>query len=728
MNEHASLQIDGKEHEVVALKGEEGLSRLFRIEVVSANEVGADDTAGLIGRNATVTLRAWDAERTIRGIVTGARQRYADDGGAQLEVVVRPAAYPLSLGRQSRCFHHLDVVGIVRKVLGPLPHRWEVGGGYEVREYTAQYREDDWTFVSRLLEDEGIYYRFDHEDGSVLVLGDSSPSAPELTGGPMIAFAYGAALNVQKELVYELASEASAVPDAFTIGSFDPGHPRLKLSAKSGDGRLEHYDAPGGGPRTPEACTHRAAVMHDAARAAQHVVGGASSSIRLEPGRVFALAGHPVARYDRRWLVTEVSYQVTQRRRVESGPALEHRFRAIPDDVRYRPPHTTPRAAQVGLQSGAVVGSQGEEIHPDGEGRVRVQLHWDREGVRDEKSGRWMRVAQRGTADSMLLPRIGWNVITFNEEGSVDDPSVLSRIHDAEHPPAYGLPDNKTRVVFKTATSPGGGSFNEIYFEDNKGAEEMFMNASRDMGVLVLNQKSDQVVNDVTRSVAVDHDLAVTGDNFHGVGNDQTVGVGANESLTVLGARQKSIGGNEKETIGAGRNIETGATHGITVTGDRSLKVGASSIEATLGPVTSSSGTTTKILVGGAAVRATAKAMSEQVGLGSAQTIGGAKVEIAGEARSIKAKLVLTETVGGVMVLKTSKKFSATTQMASTYAVGGPLTVTAPTLAVTAKAKIVVKSGSSSITITTDTIELAAPKYDLGSDLLTALGTRIDHN
>jgi type VI secretion system secreted protein VgrG len=728
MNEHASLQIDRKEYEVVALTGEEGLSRLFRYEVVCATDVGADDTHGLIGRNATITLRAWDAERTVRGIVTGARQRFDDHGGAELVLTVRPPAYRLSLGRQSRCFHLVDVSGIVRKVLGPLPHRWELTDSYEQREYAAQYREDDWTFVSRLCEDEGIYYRFDHEDGSVLVLGDGSPSAPEIVGGAPIAFSYDTGLSLQREVVYELASEVSAVPDTFTIGSFDPGHPALTLRAAAGSGRLEHYDAPGAGPRTPEACAHRARVLREGAIAAQHVVGGATSSIRLEPGRILALAGHPIGRYDRRWLVTEVHVEIVQRRRGNTGENLVSRFRAVPDDIRFRPLHVTPRAKQVGLQSGAVVGAVGEEIHPDDEGRVRVQLHWDREGQRDDKSGRWMRVAQRGTADSMLLPRIGWNVLTFNEEGAVDDPSVLSRIHDAEHPPAYALPGNMTRVVFKTATSPGGGSHNEVYFEDQKGAEEMFINASKDMGVLVLNQKADQVANNVTRNVAVDHDFAVTADSGQDVGADQTITVGGNETLTVLGARSKQIGGNESETIGASRKIDTGAAHTIQVTGDRSLKVGASSIEATLGPVSSSSGKTTKILVGGAAVRATVKDMSESVMLGSIQTVGGAKLEIAGDGRSIKSKFLLTETVGGVMVLKTNGDFGATTKMAQAYAVGGPLMCTAPTLEVTAATKIVLKSGASSITITPSNIELAAPKFDLGSDLLTALGTRIDHN
>jgi type VI secretion system secreted protein VgrG len=727
--QHATLHIEGEELQVDLLEGSEGLSQLFSFELDCATDNLVAEPQRLLGRTALIRLRAQDAERQIRGIVARATRRVSEHGTAHLVCVVRPPAFRLTLGRECRAFHNKDVAGVVDEVLAQLPHRWELARSYAVRAYTVQYREDDWTFVSRLLEDEGIYYWFDHEDDSCLVLSDASPGAPELVGGAMVPFIVDAAMAEKREAVHELASEVSATATKFTIGSFDPVRPRLVLSSSAGDGALEMYDAPGGGPRSPEACERRASDLRDAAACARDGVAGTCNSVRLAPGRIMELSGHPVMRHDRRYLVTEARYRVQQSKFEESDRRYSCGFRAIASELPYRPPARSPRAQQAGLQSGVVVGANGEEIFPDDSGRVRVQLHWDRRGAKNDASGTWMRVAQRGTADSMLLPRIGWNVLTFNEEGAVDDPALLSRIHDAEHPPAYALPEAKTRVVFKTATSPADGSFNEVHFEDDKGREEMFMNASRDMNVLVHNNKTEEIRRDVTRSVTQNHDLGVGNDFMETVRGNQTVSVDGNAVTRVLGSRDKGIDKNESQTIAQSRSLHVGDTHANTVVGSRSSRVGTAMVEASLGPIVSTSGMTTTILVGGAAVKVSAQSMAETVMLGSVQAIGGAKLELAGGARNIQTKLIHLETVGGGMMLKTAGAFNNTAAVGASYTVGGLWSMAAPILTIEAKAKIVLACGGSSITITPDAVEIHTPKLDLSqSKLLDADGSRIDHN
>ena len=314
------------------------------------------------------------------------------------------------------------------------------------------------------------------------MLADTSAAAPDLSGGARVAFAYETGLAGRSEAIEEMGGVVAVAPTKFSVRSFDPARPKLEVGASVGSGAFEVYEAPGGGPESPAHCALRARLMAEAAGASKAGIAGVSTSVRLAPGRVVAIDGHPIARLSGRYLVTGVTYEVQQRgasTKEDDERAYTCRFTAIEQAVPFRPEAVTPLAQQAGLQSGVVIGAAGAEVFPDPAGRVRVQLHWDREGTRDDVSGKWMRVAQRGTADSMLLPRIGWNVLMFNDEGTVDAPNVLSRIHDAEHPPAYPLPANKTRVVFKTATTPGGGSFNELYFEDRKGQEEMFVNASR---------------------------------------------------------------------------------------------------------------------------------------------------------------------------------------------------------------------------------------------------------
>lgn len=730
--ELVTLRIEEAELVVVEMSGLERLSTQFTFLLVC--EAPASVHSGrLVGRRAEISLGAHGALRVVRGVVARAKRTISDDGVARVELTVRPEAFRLTLGRDCRAFQHSTTPAIVDAVLGAVPHRWELSREYDAREYTAQYREDDWTFAARLLEEEGIFYWFDHEEASQLVLGDRSSAAADLEGGAVLPFALDPGLVEDREHVTELASEARGTATRFTVASFDPRHPRLPVGASAGEGSLETYDAPGAGPRSPSACARRAADWREAAVAAARGVAGRTSSVRVVPGRVLEIEGHPIASYDARYVVTEVTYRWG---RQEARPGaegderrLECRFRAIPRDVPFRPERQAPLAKQAGLQSGVVIGAPGEEIFPDPEGRVRVQLHWDRLGARDASAGRWVRVAQRGTADSMLLPRVGWNVMTFNEEGAVDEPAVLSRFHDAEHPPAYPLPANKTQVVFKTATSPGEGTFNEIRFEDKKGAEEMFMNASRDLSVLVHNEKTEQVVRDVHRHVGHSRDLGVGANLNETIEGNQTVRVAGDEATNIVGGRQKRVGGNESETIGSSRDLEVGDAHQIAVTGARSLSVGAVMMDATLGPIAATAGTTHSVLVGGAAIKVSAKSIAETVELASIQTIGGAKLEMAGGARSIQAKLVFAETVGGAMVLTTAKEFKATSKIGSMFTVGGLFSTLAPTLLVEGQEKVRLVCGSSSITVTPTEIEIAGPAFDLSSaDMLDADAGRIDHN
>ena len=723
MNEHATLTIEGRGLEVVALEGREAISELFTYDIACTDDL---EPRALVRREASITLRACQLARTIEGIVTRAERRASDDGRVALSLTVRPRAFPLTLGRGCRAFQNKNVVAIVDQLLA-CPHRWELRERYDIYEYRAQYREDDWTYAARLLDEEGIYFWFDHDDASELVLADDSRAATELA---LLDFAFESQLTSSREQCFELAGEARATATRFSVGSFDPRRPALKLASSAGSGSLEHYDAPGAGPRTPEACARRAALLERAA--ARSAVKGASSSARLTPGRALTISGHPLARFDRRYLVTEVSYRVVHRRSEERP--FTCRFRAVPLEVAFHPTTHLPRARQAGLQSGVVVGAPGEEIFPDAEGRVRVQLHWDREGARDASSGRWMRVAQRGTAGSMLLPRVGWNILTFNEEGSVDEPSALSRIHDAEHPPSHALPGSKTRMVFKTATSPSrglsGGSANELYFEDKKGAEQMFMNASRDMSLLVQKDKSEQIGGCLSRSIAVDHDLAVADTFGEIVSGDQSVRVAGNELLRLVGDEGKCVVGNESETIGTSRSLETGGAHQIMVGASRNLQVGSALIDTVMGPITSASGASTHVMVGAAAIRASAQSISESVSGGSLQAIGGAKVELTAGARSISARFLHNEVVGGALLLKTAANLTSKTKVATSYTVGAITSAKAPELVIEAEESIVLTCGKSALVITKEQVELRTTdlKVDDSAKVIDGDSKLITHN
>jgi len=734
--EHVTLTIDGLPVEVVALQGEEEVSKLFSFRLVCAASATGPTPDALLARAARITLDdGFGITRTVTGVIAEAEDELSDEGFALVTLAVRPDVYRLSLGRDCRVFQDLDMVGIAKAILSKTkaPVRYELVRTYRVREYTAQYREDDWTFLSRMLDEEGIYYWFDHDGAETsLVISDDSTLAPDLPGGARVPFAYESGMHATSEVVEELAQEVVVTPTKFTFSSFDPQKPLLKVTATVGDGPLEFYSARGGGPESPAVCAARAKTMLEAANAEGNTAAGISTSVRLIPGMTLEVTDHPLSGFDGKYFIIKASYQVVQRRRVaggeEEGTPYQCRFGAIAQATPFRSPFDMPKARQPGIQSGVVVGMAGEEVHPDATGRVRVQHYWDREGGRDDKSGKWMRVAQRGVAESMLLPRMGWSVLTFNEEGILDAPSVLARIHDGEHPPPYPLPANKTRVVFKTATTPGGGSHNEIRYEDKDGMEEMFINASRDMSVLALDAKRETVLRDHTRKVGANHAHDVKVDHREEVGNDQSVTISGSEKEDT-GPRNKSVVGNESIKVSGTRTLKVERSEGLAVTKDRKLEVGATLIDQTEGQITALAREKRVIQVGGAMVKKSDMSISEDVGKASKQDIGGSKFELVKLRRALEVKTVYTEKVTSAIILKTDKSYNEHADNKSRWIVGGKLDGSAPELWVEASEKIEIKCGSTMLTITKDAVEIKADNLDLtAAATLDAVTKEIVHN
>jgi type VI secretion system secreted protein VgrG len=732
--EHVLLTIDGVPYQVVTMQGSERVSTLFRFELTCADVAAGTAPFDLLGRSMELTLSdGFGLRRSIQGIVAEAERLVHDDGSAELRVVLRPNAYPLSLSRDSRVFNDLTVPQIVDRVIAkhPVPYRWELTRSYRQRVYTAQYREEDWTFVSRLLEAEGIYYWFDHEGSdSVLVLSDDSPNAPALTGEAPIEFVLDTGMLGNKELIHELGAEAHASATRFTVASFNPWNPDLKVVASEGGGVHEHYDPPGGGPEDPAICRHIARTRLECARSHRYTVSGNSSSIRIEPGRLLTVYNHPL--HDGTYFVTEVGYSVRQRRRfaAETG-GYECHFEAVGSDKPYRHPEETPITQQAGFQSGRVVGPPGEEIHTDDRGRVRVQLHWDREGGWDDKAGKWMRAAQRGMGMSMLYPRIGWNVMTFMEEGDVDAPTVLSRVHDAEHPPTYALPANKTRTVLRTETSPGGGSANEFRFEDLLGIQEMFINASRAMNYDVNNDAGYNVGRDNDQVVGGNHDLEIKSVMQQDVKNDQSMKITGNETVSIVADRDKNVSGNEKEDITGNRKIEIGSNVSFTVEKDRQLEVtGAVTEEATEGLIKASA-KTAKVTISGSCTHTLDGVHQEQVTKDAVKSIKTEKIESCKQDYTVEVNGNLSETIKANLVMSAGKHFMDGSDTQTEWEVGGAIGgATKQVMLVQAKNRIVLKVGTSQLVITPTDVTLTASSYVLGnaSVLDAKAGSKITQN
>jgi type VI secretion system secreted protein VgrG len=718
-----SVDVGGRRLTLVEVRGSEALSSLFSYDVVAEGPSPLPELDELVGAEAQLTIRSAGRARTITGYVERARVIARDDDSSELRVRLRPRAHAQTLGRDCYAWQDVSIVDLLRHRLSDvkMPVRYELRRSYQKSEYRSQYREDDWSFLCRSMEEEGIYHWFDHEDGqTVLVFSDDSRAADELVGGGALVFRFEG-FSTEEEVVHDLGSTTRVTPHQFTVGGFDPARPRLEVRGGVGGGRLEVYDCAGGGPTSSDACTQRATIQREAAQSRRRVVSGKSNCIRLVPGRVVEIHGHPSARLGGRYLVTKVEVHAPHGHR--EGLVW---FEAHEVDVVHRPEAVTPPAKQAGLQMGVVVGTPGLEVYPSENGQVRVQLHWDRTGARDHGSGTWMRVAQRGAPGSMLLPRIGWNVATFNEEGAVDAPSVLCRIHDADHPPAYSLPGNMTRVVFKTATTPGGGSFNEIHFEDRAGAQEMYIHASRDMSIYVQHQKQEFVGNDSVRTVGNRNELWVDGMQAEAIALNQVTTIGGNETLTVGGVRSKSVTANEVHTVGGSRKLKLGKSFSGTTGQNRTLAAPVM-IDACLGNIDEQAKVSTTT-VGGALVRVSAASIEERSKIATVETVGGARIEVAKASRSLDVRKDLIELVGALLKVQTNANFIDGAQDTSTWIVGGALTGEGDELVAEADEDVRIKCGASVLTVTKDEIRIEATKIDLSGAKIDAEGAMIEHN
>ena len=721
----AELVVSGIEvRRVLSMRGEEALSTLFRYDVVVEIDLPLPDMDVVIGAEATLTIRDQAyKERVVTGVVAEASARAFDNGRGRMEIVLRPMMWRQSLGRDCYALQDVDVRKIVDDVLADYTgkYRWALTRSYPEYPYRAQYREDDWTYVSRVLEEEGIHYWFDHEAGSMAVFADNSTVAPDMPGGALLPWVRESALQPKQDAVTELGSTSAASTGRFAAKSFDLKRPAVPIQAKAGSGKHEIYDAPGGGPGMEAILEARVNDQRDANVASRAGVAGLSTSVRPFPGVALEIDGHPVAKMNARYLVTRVEVEGD-----EHHPCST-RFHAIRLEVPFRPLRLTPEAKQAGLQLGQIIGPEGQEVHPNERAQVRTILHWDRLGPRDEKGGTWMRVAQRASPGSMLFPRMGWNIATFNEEGGVDAPSVIWRIHDGERLPEYKLPMNMTRVVWKTATVPANGTTNEIYFEDREGAEEMFWRASRDMTYKILDAKYESVRNDSTRTVGVNHDLTLRSSLDERVVLDQQITIGGNETITVSGMRIKTVGGNETETVGGSRTIKIGDSHRISVKVDRTLDVSGSMIEITPQNINTRARDATT-LIGGSVVKIAGQDISEVARKDSLQVIGGSKLEAAKKDRSLDVDTVWKEDVGGSIVCVSNDKYLDNADTTATWKVAATVLGSAPIVHLEAVNSIRFTCGDSVLTLTTTAITLTTKNLDLSCAHLDADSARIEHN
>jgi type VI secretion system secreted protein VgrG len=500
---------------LLSLEGTETLGRLPSFELQLISETKSLNPKQILGQTVGVTLNLGNGkQRHFHGHAIQFGRATIRDRYFVYQATVVPWLWFLTRAINCRIFQNKSVVDIVQKVCkdhGFDQIELRLKGNYTSWEYCVQYRETDFNFVSRLLEQEGIYYFFKYEeDKHTLILADSPSSHQPFPGYEQVKLRpiSRVAAAEERERIRDFASEMKHVSGMFSHTDYDFEKPRSDLKTQSqmpgqyAKSSFEVYDYPGEYVKHDDGDTWARTRMEEIHAEIEQGTGWGDSR-GIAPGSIFTLEDSPFSQDNRSYLVTSVQYELRPTE-FETGSegsdqVFQCQFVVQPSDTQFRPARVTQKPKTLGVQTAVVVGQQGDEIYTDKYGRIKVQFHWDREGKRDQNSSCWMRVAQAWAGrrwGTTFIPRVGQEVIVDFLEGDPDQPIVTGTVYNADQMPPYlgdGLDSkhaNDPNVSgIKSCSTKSGGGFNEIRFDDNKGQEQVFLHAEKDMDVRVKNDQ-----------------------------------------------------------------------------------------------------------------------------------------------------------------------------------------------------------------------------------------------
>jgi len=637
--------------------GIEGISGLFSFELNLLSENHNITFEEIIGKNVTVSIILANGDkRFFNGIISsfsqgrGGGEAGGDPHFSHYTATMVPWLWLLKRTADSRIFQKLSVPDIVEKIFTEkefLDYKLLLNDSYDKRDYCVQYRETDFNFISRLLEEEGIYYFFEHEEKKhTLILADAPDKHKPCPKQASARYQISAGGWIEDDVITGLEWMQEIQVGKYTLNDYNfeiPGMP-LKVDAPSqqtlGPGEREVYDYPA--EYTKKAAGERLAnIRMQEEEAKITTVTGSSVCRAFTSGYRFDLLEYFREDMNNKpYVLVSVNHGATEPvggSGQESELSYANSFTCIPFDVPYRPPRLTPKPVVEGAQTAIVVGPAGEEIYPDEHGRVKVQFHWDREGTNDENSSCWIRVSQVWAGagwGAMHIPRIGQEVIVDFLEGDPDRPIITGRVYHGTNTPPYSLPDEKTKSTIKSDSSLGGGGSNEIRFEDKKGEEEIYLHGQKDWTIAIENDKNQTVGHDETLSVGNDKTIEIGANHTESIGANMSLSVGKNKTETVTINTAETIGVAKELTIGAAYQVTVGAAMNETVGGAKMEEVGAYKMEAVGGKKSET--------IGGSKTLSTGKDLTETVG----------------KSQSVTINKDLTEKVGGKHTEQVSKEYA----------------------------------------------------------------------
>lgn len=544
---------------LTSLEGFDALSKPFLFKIQFATDADPARVKKLLGTKTTLWMgRPGESvmgleRRPVSGHFSRLRRGMTTTGGVtEWYAEVVPALWFLTRTTDCRIFQEKSVPEIVAEVLklqNVTSFEDRTTDSYPKLEYCVQYRETALNFISRLMEQVGIFYWHTHtESEHKLIFSDNNNNVPAAGWGDVPTDRRPGSAGIRRideEVVFRSGKMSLRDFNFETPTDMLEVDAPTTLDVQEMSSR-ELYDYPGL-YKDKSAGRGVADLQMKQDEAQYHLLRGESGLAGMTAGLRFE-SGDPYIG-ERELVITEVHHEAQDYShwtaqdwggREPSVPFYDNKFVCIPKKTPFHPERVTRKPFVQGPQTAIVTGPSGEEIHTDKYGRVKVKFHWDRADANDETTSCWIRVSQGWAGQNwgqVHLPRIGHEVIVDFLEGDPDRPIVTGRVYNAKNMHPYALPDNKTQSGIKSNSSKGGSGSNEIRFEDKKGAEEIFVNAEHDLNAIVENNE--------TRKVGEKG----TGNRKTEIKNDETLTVGANKTTTVKGNFDETIKGTETRTV-----------------------------------------------------------------------------------------------------------------------------------------------------------------------------------
>ncbi len=750
------------------MTGTEALSIPFEYDVTFHSLSSGLSAKEMLGQSVTLKLETQDGAgvRPFNGICT----RFASGGreGEHLLYTAKLRPWLWIASRRSDCkiFQFKTVPEIIEDVLGKygFPMKKRLSKTYRAWDYCVQYQETDLNFVMRLAEHEGIYFYFEHSQGShELVFIDDINTHSDLAGAATIPY-YGADASavVRKEHFNSWDVREEVDSGEYIADDYDFKHPKANLmtNRKHGSGhdhdKWERYTWPGGYVKVGEGENYAKSNI-ETLQAEQERVQGHCTVRTMAPGFAFTLENCPRADQNRKYLAVAATYffrnnAVSAAGGGDGDSAWGITVTSQPTSVPYRPQVLTPKPLTSGPQTAMVVGPVGEEIYTDEYGRVKVHFYWDRYDKKNQDSSCWIRVSQPWAGEKwgfIHIPRIGQEVIVDFIGGDPDYPIITGRVYNADQMPPYDLPANKTASGIKSRSTMGGTpcDFNEIRMEDLKGKEQLYVHAQRNLDSVVEANESRMVGHDRSTRIGHDDSRFVVNDDQEVIGGNQGNQIQGNQSTAVKGNQDNSVGGNQSNMVSgnATQSIKfdlkekTGGNHEESVGGSHTFSVSEAQKNNIFGDQINSIMKNRKsVIVGKEVVTVTGKTShfaasgyyiltpltlstksltrKAMVLATDETTVVGTQTEKIGGMRDTTIGAVDKTTIVGAATTTIGAAKSVTVGAASTLTAGGMVSMTAggamtltagAVVSVTAGGAVTITSGAA-ITITAPVIVLAA--------------------